>query len=124
MRALLEAAGIRVADEGAVEERIQFAIQRMMQEPVAHACLVDVARLRVAYLEVVISAMRIGACRKLAMQAEDVVHQAMLELLHVFLVALPMDKFFPSGEQILDGDDIFVGMSENNPRVTPPPNEL
>ena len=45
----------------------------------------------------------------------------MLEFLHVFPLPLPAQKLFPSGEQIFDGNDIVVGMTEKNtPRVPPP----
>src|SRR3990167_6277247 len=45
----------------------------------------------------------------------------MLELLHIFLLPLPSHKFSPSTEQILDGDDTVIAMSElNSLRATPP----
>src|SRR3989338_4867688 len=57
-----------------------------------------------------------------AMERKNVVHQVVLELLHVFLLAFAAHKFFPCAEQILDGDDTLVTMSElDPPNRTPPP---
>jgi len=93
----------------------------MMQEPIADRSLVDVARLRVVDFECFVCAVAVRFGFEIVVERKDVVHQAMLKILHVFLLALPTDKLAPRGEQILDRNDILVGMSENNPtRPTPP----
>ena len=50
MRSFSYAAGIRIGDERPVKERIEDAIDGMMQKPVADTRLVDVARLRMEIL--------------------------------------------------------------------------
>src|SRR3989338_192981 len=94
----------------------------MMEQTVAHRRLVYITGLRVRYSECFVSAMTIRPCRKVVMQREDVVHQTVLECLHIFLLALPSRKLTPCREQVLDGDDIVVTMAELNPPRTPPPN--
>ena len=59
-----------------------------------------------------------------AMERKNVVHQVVLELLHVFLLAFAAHKFFPCAEQILDGDDTLVTMSELDPPNRTPPQRL
>src|SRR3989344_2769163 len=108
MRPLPEAAGVRIADERAVEEWVQLSIERVMPEPVAHARLVDVARLGVAYPEVVVAAVAVCACREVLVETEDVCHQVPPELLHINACALPFYEFSPRVKQILDRDDILV----------------
>src|SRR3989344_523996 len=93
----------------------------MMEQTVAHGRLVYITGLRVRYSECFVSAMTIRPCRKVVMQREDVVHQTVLECLHIFLLALPSRKLTPCREQVLDGDDIVVTMAELNPPRTPPP---
>src|SRR3989344_5462186 len=97
-----------------------------MQEPVAHRRFVDVARFRIGDVECVIRTVRICFRRKLSMQGKHVVHQRKLEFLHIFLLPLPAYEFLPCFEQVLDGNDILVGMSEadSSPlRATPPPTD-
>ena len=57
------------------------------------------------------------------MECEDIVHQAELKLLHIALMPLPFQEFTPCAKQILDRNDILVGMSELNFsfRKSPPP---
>ena len=68
MRSFLTSAGIRIKDKCSIKERIEFAIKCMMHEPVAHACFVNVTRFRVAYLEVVITAVTVTTVYKVAVQ--------------------------------------------------------
>jgi hypothetical protein len=57
---------------------------------------------------------------QISMKREDIVHQAMLELLHITLSTLSAHELFPRREEILHRDDILVGMSELPSRMTPP----
>ena len=79
-----------------------------MEQAVAYACLVDVAGLGVADAEVFVAAMFVRSRREVAMECKDIVHQTMLELLHVFLLAFASHELTPRGEEILDRDDILV----------------
>ena len=109
MRPLSEAARIRVGNEGAVKERVQLAIERMVDEPVAYVRLVDVARLRVGNLEVVIAAVLIDAFRQIMMKHEYIGHQVTPEFLHISPLAFPSCKLPPRVKQILYRNDIVIG---------------
>jgi hypothetical protein len=94
----------------------------MVDQSIAHRSFVDVTRLRVGDPERVISAMLVRSTRKVAMQSEDIIHQLVLEFLHVLLLSFASQEFLPRGEQILDGNDILVAMSESTPAsLNPPP---
>lgn len=60
MSALAYPAGIGIMDEFPVKIRIQNPIDGVVDEPVADAGLMDIPRLRVAYLKCLISAVFIG----------------------------------------------------------------
>ena len=70
-----------------VEERVEDAIEGAVEEPVAHARLVDVARFRVAYLEV-LWAVTVRPVGELAVEREDIAHKGSAEFLDVALGAL------------------------------------
>jgi hypothetical protein len=94
----------------------------MMQQAVAHACFVYVAGLGVADTKVFVPAVLVCALFQVALEREDVVHECVLEFLHVLLLALAAHEFTPCGEQVFYRDDILVWMSElNATRTTPPP---
>jgi hypothetical protein len=102
VRPLSDTTGERVGDKYSVEERIELAMKRMMQEPVAHACFMYVARLRIGYLERLVAAMTISAIHEVTMERKDVVHQTRSEFLHIWLFTLAAQEFLPSLKQILD----------------------
>ena len=54
------AAGVGIVDEYFVEKRVQSPVDGVMQEPIAHTCFVDVARLGIGNLEVVIPAVAVS----------------------------------------------------------------
>lgn len=68
----------------------------------------NVAGLGVADAEVMIASVAVGAIAQFAMQREDVVHEAVLEFLHIGLALLAAHEFLPRRKQILDRDDILV----------------
>ena len=80
----------------------------MMHQPIAYARLMNIAWLRVANLEVVVPAVLIGACHKLAMQSEDVLHQISFKLLHIFSFSLSFYELPPRVKQVFYRDDILV----------------
>ena len=79
-----------------------------MEKAVAHACLVYIARLRIANPEMLIAAMAISAVCEIPVQGEDVRHQVALERLHVLLLALATYELFPGREQVFERNDILV----------------
>lgn len=46
--------------EGAIKKRIQLAVKSVVEQSVAHARFVDVARLGVCYAEMIIAPVAIG----------------------------------------------------------------
>ena len=74
MCALANAAGKRVSDEYPVKEGIQHPVDGMMQQSVAHACLMDVPWLGIGDIEGLIQAMRPCTLKKLFVQGNKVVH--------------------------------------------------
>ncbi len=79
-----------------------------MQKPVSHACFVYVARLRVAYFEVLVAAVAISASREIGMKRENIGHQGTLEFLHIPLLSFTAHKLLPRREQIFERNDIVV----------------
>lgn len=125
MRALPLPARIRVGNERAIKEWVKYAVERVVYHTVARHRLVDIARFRIAYPEVLVRAMLVCARREFAMERENVVHKPMLKLLHVIFAALSSHEFFPRREQVFNRNDILVCMSEQNSlRVTPPPDGI
>ena len=124
VRSLPFATRIRISNKSAVEEWIEDPVDRMVHEPVAHARFVNVAGLRVADLERAVVAVPVCFLFQIATKREYVVHQAMLEFLYVFLLTLPFHKLLSRRKQILDGNDIVVGMSELDALRVPPPNRF
>ncbi len=68
VRAFVEAAGIRIENENSVAIGIKNAIDRVMQQAVAHFGLMDITRLRIVDFECVIGAVPVGFIRKLAVK--------------------------------------------------------
>ena len=95
-----------------------------MQKSVAHGRFVNVARFRVGDVESVVAAMCVRFVFQVAVEREDVVHEPMLELLHVALIALTAQKFLPCAKQVFHRNDIFIGISANTPQSAPPPQEF
>lgn len=83
-----------------------------MHESVPHARLVNIARLWVAYFEMMIAAVLIGAGNEIRMEYGNVFNEIVLERLHVFLFLFAAQKFFPCVEQVIDRNDTVVGMRD------------
>ena len=103
-----ETAGIRISNECSIKERVQLAIERVVDEPVAHTRFVDVAWLRVTYFEMMIPAVLISAIRKFVMQNQNIIHQMPFKFLNISPFALAFYEFSPWIEQILDRNDTLV----------------
>jgi hypothetical protein len=96
------AARIGVRYEGSVEERVELAVERVVQKPIVHARFVNVTGFRVGDFEGVVAAVFVDFVLQIAMEGENVVHQSVLEFLHVCFLALPSQKLLPRVEQILN----------------------
>lgn len=92
-----------------------------MYETIAHCRFVDITRFWVVDLERFVRAVAIRFILQFSMEREDVVNQAILEVLHVCFLALATNELLPCGEQIFDRYDSLVGMSKNNSMNSTPP---
>ena len=99
---------IGVGNKSTVKERVQFAVERMMHEPVAYARLVDIAGLGVIYFEMVVPAVPIGVLHKFLVQLQNVLHQMSSELLHIFSFSLSFYELPPRVKQVFYRDDTLV----------------
>lgn len=102
MGAFAVSAGERVSYKCSVEEWIEFAVQGVVQESISDACLVNVSRFWVVYLEWLVRAVSICSGLECFVQRQDVVHECVLEFLDVFLITLAWEKFTPRLEDIFD----------------------
>src|SRR3989344_5308743 len=93
----------------------------MVQESVTHGRLVDVARLGVADTEVFVAAMAICSLLQIRVKCVDMIYQITLKHEYVVLASFAPSEFLPRGEQVLDRDDIVIGMSELPSRTVSPP---
>lgn len=75
-------------------------MDRMMQQAVPHARLVDVAWLWIGNLECLVCAVPIRLRGEIAMECDDVGHQVAFEFLHVLARFFPARKFLPRVENI------------------------
>lgn len=76
-------ARVRIMYERPVEERIELAIERMMQEPVPHDCFMDITRLRVGDIEWLVRRVSVSFLDEVMMERKDIAHQVSLEFLDV-----------------------------------------
>ncbi len=112
MRSFIEAAGIGVGNEGAVEMGIEDAIDGVVQESVANSCFVDIAGLGVADTEMRVRTMTICACGEICMKRGDVFNEVILERLHVPILLLAAQELLPRVEQVVGGNDTVVRMRD------------
>ena len=75
MRTFAPPTRIRIADKPLVEKRIQFSIQRMMQQPVADSSFVDVTRLWVGDFESVVCTVFICFVFQTLVEFKYIVHK-------------------------------------------------
>jgi len=74
MRTFFVPTGIRVSDEGFVEEWVEDTIECMVQESIADGGFVNVSRFRVGDCEGVIAGVTVDFCAKLSVEHENIVH--------------------------------------------------
>ena len=59
MRTLVFSAGKRIGDESAVKKWIEFAVDRVVQKPIANGCFMDISGFGIGDIESLISPMLI-----------------------------------------------------------------
>lgn len=112
MRSFSITARIRIGYEPAIEEGIELAIERMMEQAVAHERLMDIPRLRIGNLKGVVASMPVSPFLELAPQLEDVIHEPVLEFLNILLLPLAPDEFLPCREQVFQRNDILIAIMD------------
>ena len=98
MRTFLFATRIGVCNKSVVEEWIELAIEGVVDEPVANACLVYIAWFRVADSEMLVPAVLIGFPREFVMQFPYIFYQMVSEFLYIFFLSFATQKLFPCAE--------------------------
>ena len=94
----------------------------MVEKSISYRSFVDISRFWVRDIEGMVAAMRIGLLLKIAVEGEDVVHKMKLEFLDILLLPLTLQKLLPGFENIFDGNDMLIRMTE--PLKSPPPDEF
>jgi hypothetical protein len=107
----------RIKNEALVEDGIQYAKNRLMQDTIPHARLMDMAPLRVANIEILVQIVPVRFGNKLLMQLPDIVFQPELETGHISLLPLAPFELFPCGEKICYTGNIMKKISST---ITPP----
>jgi hypothetical protein len=124
VRPLPQLAGVGIGNERAAEERVHDAVDGVVHQPVANRSFVNVPWLGVGYTEVLVGTVAVRALCQLTLQRQNIVNQPVAKSLHVGLIAFAWQKFPPGREQILNGNDILQGVTQQDapiPRVYPPP---
>ena len=124
MRTFIVPARERIGDELPVKVRVEHAIDRVVQQSVPHASLMNIPRLRVGNLEGGITTMAVRMVYKVAIECKNMIHEVERELLNVRLVALAVQEFPPCYKQTFDGYYFFEhNLMEPSP-LTPPPDGI
>ena len=103
MCSLSFAARVRISNKSPVEEWVECAVNRMMQEPVANGRFMNVARLRIGNFECLIPAVAVDMVDNIIMKLYDIIHQMDTEFLNIWFRSFSRKEFLPCGEQILKG---------------------
>lgn len=113
-----------ICDEGAVKEWVQQPVQRVMEQPVTDAGLVDIPRLGIVDGKSIVATVAVGTVQQVTAQAQNIIHEADAELLYVGLFPLAHSELIPRRQQILYTGDTLQRMLELNstsPFTAPPP---
>src|SRR3989344_1937661 len=105
-------------DKCFVEAGIQDAEHGLVENPVAHAGLVDMPELRVPDKKGSVRVRTVGFGLKRSPDFKKVLFQGRVELLHVELGAFTALKLPPCGKQVFKRDYPL-----KNPSITPPPDQ-
>ena len=93
---------VGVGSECLVKEGVELPVKRMMEQPIAHTCLVYGAGLGVRDFEVLVAAVVVCSTCKVAVESHHVAHQMPFKLEHIRSPALPLHELLPGEEQVLD----------------------
>jgi len=109
--AFAQAAGIRIRNEAAFVDGLQYVAQRMMHHAVAKRRGTDQTADRIVYVETAICAWRIGTRGQSLMQLPELGFEVQLEAPHVGTQALALPGFVVGQQQIGEGDQRRIQVS-------------
>ena len=95
-----------------IEERIKNAMNRVMDQSITHTCLMDITLFWVVDPERLIRTVPIRFLREFAVKCNDIVRQMEGECYNIFASPLAAEKLLPCREEILNGNDILIGMAQ------------
>lgn len=104
MRPFSDPAGIRGRNKSRLEDRVQRSEYSVMQNPVAHHCLVYPAALWVVDPKAAIRAVLICFIAQVAVQLKNMLLNFLLELGDVRLVPLVAFEYLPRRKEVLCGN--------------------
>ena len=84
MRTLTDSTGTRVENKFPVKIRIQDSVNGVMNKPISHACLVNVARLRIINFESLIAAVPVVSINEILMKWKNIIHKINRKLSNIF----------------------------------------
>jgi len=107
IRSFSHSAGIGVGDECLVEKWVEFPVKCVVQQAVTDNGLVNVAGLRIAYIERSVRPMVIYVRNKIAMQENYIVHKSERKFLHVGSLLFPFNEFHPCLKEVFRARYVF-----------------
>lgn len=110
VRAFAHPARIRVEDKAAVEERLYYAAQGMMNHAVTKGRSGDQARLGIIYGKVVIPAGGVSFILQLTLKREKVFLQVVFKAGNIRPAALAAPRGFEGKVQVFERGDLWVQM--------------
>lgn len=99
VRPLPHATGVRMWNKGRLKERGERREHRVVDNPVAHPSLVDLARLRIINAKCRVGAVPVALRCKIAVELEEILLQTARKLLDVTLLAFPFLKRLPRAKK-------------------------
>ena len=114
VHSLSEATRERVRDKCPVEKWIEHSVDSMVEQSIAHVCLMYIPRLRVRYVKGFISRVSVSFGCKVFVKGNDILHEAKLELLHILSMPLTPQKLLPCGKEIFKRDDSIISMIKSD----------
>lgn len=101
MGSLPKLTGKGVGYESAREERIQNAIDGMVEEPVADRCFANTPGLGVGNVEGVVWTVMVCFGCEIGMERQDIIHETQIEFLHINFIPFAWNELLPCGKQVL-----------------------
>lgn len=95
VRSFPYATGKRLVDEQRIKNGIHYLHNRMVQNSVAHRCLMNMTLFRIENMEILISSMFVCAILQITGQRENMRFQIILERYNIKLIAFPFPEFIP-----------------------------